>query len=106
MTMSHPEDQTHPLQATDRAVVDRLLAARDPGDDDIVDLARLLIRYRGFPGSQDLRDDLEKTLRLWDLDEDSLNRRARRLWESGHRPGAAQDPAVGSGFDTADQPGA
>jgi hypothetical protein len=94
--------QAHPLYALDRDRVDRLLATEVPDSDHLVDLARLLIRYQGFPGAQDLQDDLLKTLRLWGLDREALHRRTRQIWESGHRPGAQpQDQAVGSGFDTA-----
>ena len=94
--------QAHPLYALDRDRVDRLLATESPDNDHLVDLARLLIRYQGFPGAQDLQDDLLKTLRLWGLDREALHRRTRQIWDSGHRPGVQpQDQAVGSGFDTA-----
>jgi hypothetical protein len=103
--MSEPEElQAHPLYASDRNRVDRLLAATVPADEDLVDLARLAMRYDGFPGARDLQDDLVKTLRLWGLNRDELHRHTRALWAAGFRPGAlvAQE-AVGSGFDTADQ---
>lgn len=97
------DSQAHPLYATDRDLVDRLLATEVPGPDHLVDLARLLIRYSGFPGAEDLQDDLAKTLRLWGLDREALHRRTREIWAAGHRPGAQpQEQAVGSGFDTAD----
>jgi len=101
------EDQSHPLHAGDRQVVDRLLAARDPADADLVDAARLLMRYATFPGAPDLRDDLARALRLWGLDRDGLHERTRAIWARGFRPGpAAPAEAVGSGFDTADGEGA
>ena len=98
------ELQAHPLYASDRNLVDRLLALTVPADQDLVDLARLAMRYDGFPGARDLQDDLVKTLRLWGLNRDELHRRTRTIWAAGFRPGAlvAQE-AVGSGFDTADQ---
>ena len=97
-------EQTHPLHATDRQTVDRLLAAQQPTDADLVDAARLLMRYQGFPGARDLQDDLAKTLRLWGLSQEQLNQRCRAIWAAGYRPGAEAAPqAVGSGFDTADQ---
>lgn len=96
------DSQAHPLYALDRDRIDRLLATEVPDDDHLVDLARLLIRYQGFPGARDLQDDLLKTLRLWGLEREELHRRTRLIWASGHRPGAQpQDQAVGSGFDTA-----
>ncbi|MEB3321022.1 MAG: DUF3288 family protein [Cyanobium sp.] len=95
--------QSHPLHALDRDVVDRLLAAESPADADLVDAARLLMRYQGFPGAQDLQDDLERVLRLWGLDREALHARTRTVWAAGYRPAPAAAEAVGSGFDTADQ---
>lgn len=98
------DQQAHPLYATDRDLVDQLLAAQQPTDAQLVDLGRLLMRYSGFPGALDLQDDLAKTLRLWGLSRDELNQRCRSIWAAGYRPGAEVAPqAVGSGFDTADQ---
>jgi hypothetical protein len=102
-TSDQPEQQ-HPLYASDRELVDALLATEQPGEAQLVDLGRLLMRYSGFPGALDLQEDLEKTLRLWGLNRDQLNQRCRAIWAGGFRPGAeAQEQAVGSGFDTADQ---
>ena len=44
-------EQAHPLEASDRDLVDGLLAATTPTDEQLVDAARLLIRYDGFPGA-------------------------------------------------------
>ncbi len=96
------DEQSHPLHAIDRDSVDRLLAADPPLDDHLVDAARLLMRYEGFPGAHDLREDLDKVLRLWGLDRDRLHQRTRAIWAAGYRPGPAPvAEAVGSGFDTA-----
>jgi hypothetical protein len=98
------DQQAHPLYATDRDLVDQLLAAQQPTDAQLVDLGRLLMRYSGFPGALDLQDDLAKTLRLWGLSHEELHQRCRAIWAAGYRPGAELAPqAVGSGFDTADQ---
>lgn len=104
LALSDQPEQQHPLYATDRDLVDSLLATQQPVDAQLVDLGRLLMRYSGFPGALDLQDDLEKTLRLWGLSRDELNQRCRAIWAGGFRPGAdGQEQAVGSGFDTADQ---
>ena len=104
LALSDQPEQQHPLYATDRDLVDSLLATQQPVDAQLVVLGRLLMRYSGFPGALDLQDDLEKTLRLWGLSRDELNQRCRAIWAGGFRPGAdAQEQAVGSGFDTADQ---
>ena len=98
------DQQAHPLYATDRDLVDQLLAAQLPTDAQLVDLGRLLMRYSGFPGALDLQDDLAKTMRLWGLSHEELHQRCRAIWAAGYRPGAELAPqAVGSGFDTADQ---
>ena len=98
-----PQDQSHPLHALDRVVVDRLLAVQAPTDADLVDVARLLMRYEGFPGAPDIHEDLAKTLRFWGLSRDALHRRTREIWAAGFRPMPAAAETVGSGFDTADQ---
>ena len=98
------DQQAHPLYATDRDLVDQLLAAQLPTDAQLVDLGRLLMRYSGFPGALALPDDLPKTLRLRGLSHEELHQRCRAIWAAGYRPGAELAPqAVGSGFDTADQ---
>ena len=96
-------DQSHPLYATDRDVVDRLLAAEVPADEHLVDAARLWMRYEAFPGAHDLREDLAKTLRLWGINREELQRRTRAIWAAGYRPAPVAAEAVGSSFDTADQ---
>jgi len=100
------EEQSHPLHTIDRDVVDRLLAAPEPADEHLVDAARLLMRYEGFPGCADLREDLERVLRAWGIDRSTLHERTRAIWARGFRPapsGGAE--SVGSGFDTADRSG-
>ena len=96
-------EQSHPLHALDRMVVDRLLAAETPSEADLVDAARLLMRYEGFPGARDIQDDLAKTLRFWQLSREELHAQTRLMWAAGFRPAPAAAEAVGSGFDTADQ---
>lgn len=101
-----PREQNHPLHATDRLVIDALLATETPLDPHLVDAARLLHRYDGFPGASDLRDDLERVLRLWQLDRPTLQQRTRAIWATGYRPGQpAAAEAVGSGFDASGEEG-
>jgi hypothetical protein len=99
------QEQSHPLHALDRVVVDRLLAAETPADEHLVDAARLLMRYQGFPGARDLQDDLAKVLRLWGLSREALHERSRAIWATGFRPAPSAGEAVGSGFDTTAQDG-
>ena len=108
--MAIESPQSHPLYALDRNIVDGLLAAKEPTSGQMVDAARLFNRYQGFPGATDLKEDLEKTLRLWGFDRNELNRRCRELWSTGYlpgeqlnaQPGSEVGPQVGSGFDTTD----
>ena len=95
-------DQSHPLYATDREIIDRLLAVQTPADQHLVDAARLLNRYQGFPGASDLKQDLQQLLSHWHFTRAQLNERVRAIWAAGFRPGepSPQD-VVGSGFDTA-----
>ena len=96
-------EQSHPLYKVDRELVDRLLGKHSPNEQDMVDLARLLIRFDEFPGATDLQEDMKKTLNLWGLDREELNARVRQIWAKGFRPGQSSSDSVGSGFDTADQ---
>lgn len=94
--------QTHPLYDQDRRSIDQLLAAASPGPLELTDAARLLIRYRGFPGCADLQADLATALKRWGLDEAALQQRSRAIWASGWRPSPAAEEAavaVGSGAD-------
>ena len=78
--------------------MDGLLAATTPSDEQLVDAARLLIRYDGFPGAVALKADLEKVIKLWKLSRQQLNARVQRLWAAGYRPGQgrfAGDPGGG-----------
>ena len=97
--------QSHPLEASDRDHLDRLLARDSPQDGDLADLARLLIRYDGFPGADDLQRDMQRLLSIWKLSREELHTRGRGLWADGYRPGQASDEAVGSGFDTSETEG-
>lgn len=100
------DEQSHPLHTIDRDVVNRLLAAADPAEEHLVDAARLLMRYEGFPGCADLREDLERVLRSWGIDRSTLHERTRAIWARGFRPApSGGEESVGSGFDTADRSG-
>ena len=99
------QDQNHPLYSIDRDHIDRLLAIETPGDADLIDLARLIIRYKEFPGVPELKADMLKTLNLWGFTQEALNERVRAVWDSGFRPGSSSNDTVGSGFDTSDKEG-
>ena len=96
------EGQNHPLYSMDRDHVNRLLAKEVPNEQDLVDIARLLMRYEGFPGAHDIQMDLQKTLKLWGITKKDLNSRTREIWDKGFRPGNDSDGIVGSSFDTSE----
>jgi Protein of unknown function (DUF3288) len=81
-TQKQPKEQQHPQWSSDRQVVDRLLT-EDPTDFNLAEMARLTIRYRGFPGGRDIQADLEKTLKRWKLTEETLFEKTRAIHDRG-----------------------
>jgi len=76
--MAELKDQEHPQRFGDRAVVDDLLKG-EPTDRNLADLARLLIRYQGFPGARDIQADLQKVLEKWQLTPEQLFAKTRQI---------------------------
>lgn len=80
--MTDKTDQDHPQYKSDRAVVNQLLQG-EVTDYNISELARLIIRYKGFPGARDIQRDLEKALQQVGLTEEELYAKTRQLHEQG-----------------------
>ena len=76
--------QKHPQYKSDRLMVDKLLANQSPGDYELAELARLKIRYQGFPGAWDIQKDLDRLLQMWNYTEDSLFEKTRAIHAEGH----------------------
>ena len=77
-------EQKHPQNRKDRLTVDSLLSvSSNPGDRELVELARLIIRYRDFPGARDIQRDLKVTLNNWQLTEDELYVKTRAIHAEG-----------------------
>ncbi|MGB5972002.1 MAG: DUF3288 family protein [Nodosilinea sp.] len=76
------KDQQHPQYRTDRQVVNQLLAA-EATDYNLVELARLMIRYDGFPGARDIQADLKKALTRWQLNESALFEKTQAIHQQG-----------------------
>ena len=93
-------EQTHPLHATDKKIVDSLITKETPGDFDLINLARLINRYDNFPGEIEMKEEIEKTLKFWKLTRDNLFSMTRNLWLNNFRPSNTTKDLVGSGFDT------
>jgi hypothetical protein len=92
----------HPLDGIDRPVIEALLATATPSDQDLIDAARLLTRYRDSRLSPDLIFKILKALENWSLSIGELHEHTRALWASGWRPltpNSPQEQQVGSGAD-------
>lgn len=72
------KDQQHPLWSRDRQVVNTLLQEQ-PTDYNLAELARLKIRYSGFPGARDIQQDLEKVMKQWNFTEATLFAKTREI---------------------------
>jgi len=81
MPQTEQKDQVHPQWQSDRQSLDMLLAGT-PNDYNLAELARLRIRYRGFPGARDIQADLDVVLEKWDLTEDILFEKTRQIHAS------------------------
>ncbi len=76
------KDQQHPLYNRDRPLIDILLA-QDATDYNLSELARLKIRYQGFPGARDIQSNIHKVLQRWGLTEAELFEKTRQLHDMG-----------------------
>jgi hypothetical protein len=77
-----PQDQTHPQEKGDRALIERL-AQEGRSDYNLAELARLCIRYQGFPGAREIQAQLDRLKTEWGLSEDSLFAMTRELHSTG-----------------------
>ena len=98
--LSMSNEQTHPLYATDKNIIDSLIAKEKPEDLDMINLARLINRYNGFPGGNEIKQDIEKTLKFWNITKIQLFSKTRNIWSKNFRPLNTNKDLVGSGFDT------
>ena len=78
------EEQQHPQYHKDRRIVNTLLAEKHTPYN-LAELARLKIRYQGFPGAKDIQKDLEEVLAKWKITEEKLYEKTRDI----HRKGKA-----------------
>ncbi|PSB47139.1 DUF3288 domain-containing protein, partial [filamentous cyanobacterium Phorm 6] len=76
------QDQQHPQYRRDRATVNTLLVG-ETTDHNLSELARLIIRYRGFPGARDIQADLKKVLQQWNHTEETLYEQTRKIHAKG-----------------------
>jgi hypothetical protein len=76
------QDQQHPQYKRDRATLDTLLAS-EATDYNLSELARLIIRYRGFPGARDIQSGLKQVLQKWNYTEETLYEQTRKIHATG-----------------------
>ena len=93
-------NQTHPLHATDKDIIDSLITTEKPDDLDYINLARLINRYQNFPGEIEIKNDLEKILNFWKITKNELFSITKIIWSKSFRPSNRNKDLVGSGFDT------
>ena len=93
-------EQTHPLHAIDKKIIDTLIIKETPQDFDLINLARLINRYDNFPGEIEIKEDIKKTLKFWNITQDLLFSKTKKLWSNNFRPSNPIKDLVGSGFDT------
>lgn len=94
---SENKDQQHPLYGRDRNLVESLLFA-DPTNYNLAELARLRIRYQGFPGARDIQADLDTVMERWGFaTEAELFEKTREIhaggdiYKSTGKKGTAED---------------
>lgn len=76
------EEQRHPQYNKDRAIVNTLLEEKGTVYN-LAELARLKIRYRGFPGAKDIQADLERVMQKWELTAEKLYEKTREIHSKG-----------------------
>jgi Protein of unknown function (DUF3288) len=76
------KDQQHPQYNSDRPTVESLLNA-EPTDLNLAELARLRVRYHGFPGARDIQENLDQVMQKWGLTEADLFTKTRAIHQVG-----------------------
>ena len=72
-------EQTHPLHATDKNIIDSLITKQKPEDLDFINLARLINRYNNFPGEIEIKNDIEKILKFWKITKNELFSKTKKF---------------------------
>lgn len=88
--------------AIDLDQLHRLSLIKDPSAIELVDLARLLLRYQGNPAAGAHNQQISQQLERWGLDQEQLFEKTRAIWASGFRPTIAAAEGVGSGADVSE----
>jgi hypothetical protein len=77
-----PTPQKHPQERRDREVLS--IISQNSADDplSLAELARLRIRYEGFPGAIEIKETLDQILQRWNLTEAELFAKTREIHQS------------------------
>jgi Protein of unknown function (DUF3288) len=76
--MNDNQNIKHPQEKPDQEIINNLLT-EDATNYNMAELARLRIRYQGFPGAKNLKKDLDKVLEKWGLTEEELFTETRKI---------------------------
>ncbi len=87
-------DQKHPLAHLDREIIKKAFV-EGKTDYNLAEVARLIIRYKNFPGAKDIQHDLGSILQQWEITEEQLYIETRRLHQTkgiyGHKKKATDN---------------
>lgn len=76
--MTEIPEQKHPREKEDHAIIEQMFQ-EDITDYNLAELARLRIRYKSFPGAKSLQRDMDDLLAKWDLTEELLFEKTRKI---------------------------
>lgn len=76
--MNDNQNIKHPQEGPDQEIINNLLT-EDVTNYNLAELARLRIRYQGFPGAKDIKRGLDKLLQKWGLTEEELFAKTRQI---------------------------
>ncbi|MGK7923916.1 MAG: DUF3288 family protein [Spirulina sp.] len=74
-------EQRHPREKVDMLAIEKIKQGRS--EYNIVELARLRIRYHNFPGARQVQGELDRILQDWGLTEDELFTLSREIHAKG-----------------------
>lgn len=76
------KEQQHPQYNRDRPLLENLLVG-EASNYNLVELARLRIRYHDFPGARDIQRGLDEVLQKWGITEAELFEKTREIHAVG-----------------------
>jgi Protein of unknown function (DUF3288) len=74
--------QSHPQEKKDREVINQIAQGNADNPVNLAELARLRIRYQGFPGAVAIKDSLDQLLQKWGLTEAELFAKTRQIHQN------------------------